>query len=592
MEIEKQVNDKLQEAWAYLDPSPHEAYQTAQATRRLSLTLNSLNGVAAAQIIEGHALWRLSKYEDAITVLDSAQVALDKYPYGQWHFRLHSAYGNIFRDLGAFDKAFKHYYKMGEIAQAMDDEKRKMHVEGNLGALYGDRGDYERAITHFDKILNYSKVHNNRNWEFITYYNKSFIYKSLGDLDKSLEMAEAAQTVMSDETHEQFSVHELLANIYTIKGLYSKALKNLEILSHLNIVNNLDFNRLDTVLAWADYYIAIEQNDEATTLLSEALTLAINIQAEKYILSLHTRLFKVYQRQEMFEKALYHHIEIRNIEKKRFSDASDERIRNLEIVYQMNKLQEDFQRQQQEHATILEMKDALLSAVSHDLKNPLSSIRTTVYLANKTAESNGDTNHAYQRFFDKISTQTDRMTQLITDVLDIARLDLSINLPMEIVDIQQIIHETQVNIQHRLRSKDIHLSYQPSYDEHVHIVAHRSSMLRVFENLLDNAIKYSPKNSIIVIEQNVIAGEKLSIKFIDTGYGIPSNELPKIFNKFFRGSAERGSEEGTGLGLAIVKNIVEQHHGAIRAESVLGKGTTFELQFPISHKPNISEGVK
>jgi signal transduction histidine kinase len=104
-------------------------------------------------------------------------------------------------------------------------------------------------------------------------------------------------------------------------------------------------------------------------------------------------------------------------------------------------------------------------------------------------------------------------------------------------------------------------------------------MLKAFLNVIDNALKYSPDGSAIEIEASCI-GQKARVSVRDYGYGIPKEDLGRIFNKFYRvGRAQ--NVLGTGLGLSISKNIIEAHGGHINAESVLSKGSTFIIEFPL-----------
>jgi signal transduction histidine kinase len=103
----------------------------------------------------------------------------------------------------------------------------------------------------------------------------------------------------------------------------------------------------------------------------------------------------------------------------------------------------------------------------------------------------------------------------------------------------------------------------------------------MFDNIIGNAIKYTTEGGEITIKSMEETGQQI-IQVIDTGLGIPSDEQSQIFNKFFRASNAPRDIQGTGLGLAIVKTIVENHHGRIWVDSILGKGSTFTIVIPIA----------
>ncbi|MDY6973352.1 MAG: ATP-binding protein, partial [Thermodesulfobacteriota bacterium] len=114
------------------------------------------------------------------------------------------------------------------------------------------------------------------------------------------------------------------------------------------------------------------------------------------------------------------------------------------------------------------------------------------------------------------------------------------------------------------------------------VQADPKKMEEVFSNLIGNSIDYSPDGGQVTVKAQVL-GEHMEIKVQDTGVGIPYEELPKIFDKFYRVKHPKTREViGTGLGLAIVRGVVEAHHGTIDVESVVDKGTTFRILLPVA----------
>jgi|GEM_PF-2707766 len=588
MDIDKRIDDQLLEAWTYINSSPHKALKLAKLIKDEATTLNLTNEIAISQIVEAHALWRMSQYEGAMQLLDTARSTILQHPPSMWHFRMYSAYHNIYHNLGIFDEAFRYLYLMGDVANALDDEKRRMQVEGNLGALHANMGEHERAIEHFKIILDYAQRTTKRDWEFITYCNLATSYMKRNQLEQAGDMVYYAQEVMDRSVaEEQYSVHQLFAEIYIKQGAYEPALPHLEQITKL--VPMIDIKRLtiESFVTWGQYYSHQDKHEEAINSLTQALQLAIEIEDLNQQLTIHEQLYTLYQQQQNWEQALQHHIQIRTIENTLFNQASDERIHNLEIVYRIDQLQQTYQRQEQEYETIIEIKDRLLSTLSHDLKNPLSVIRNLVHIATRKAELVNQEN-PYQQYFDRIDHQVERMAELITDILDIAQLDLSIELSHERVYLPDLIDKTQQDLSPQAQSKEMTIDASHNMPKGVKISVNRQWMKRVFDNLLNNAIKYSPPSSRIAIETKA-THDNIIISIVDNGYGIPSDELPKIFDRFFRGRAKDGPEEGTGLGLAIVKTIIEQHNGTIDVDSVLDKGTTFTITLPLdtiksSHK--------
>lgn len=218
--------------------------------------------------------------------------------------------------------------------------------------------------------------------------------------------------------------------------------------------------------------------------------------------------------------------------------------------------------------------------VSHELRTPLTSIQGYVETL-----LNGDIKDSptSQRFLAKILHQSSQVSRLISDLLDLSRLESgAVQLKLE--------QCTLINFQYTLL--DI---FEPALEESnltltCNIPADLPTLLvdkrrleQVLINLIDNAIKYTPKGGCINVSAEANASEVL-VHVRDTGIGIPSDALPRIFERFYRVDKGRSSEmEGTGLGLSISKHILLQHHGRIWAESNLGAGTVFHFALPLQN---------
>ncbi len=146
-------------------------------------------------------------------------------------------------------------------------------------------------------------------------------------------------------------------------------------------------------------------------------------------------------------------------------------------------------------------------------------------------------------------------------------------------DIGQVIEETIALMDSKAKEKGIDLSF--SLKDLKPVQADPKNIEEIFSNLISNAINYSPEGGKVTVTAQG-QGEYMEIRVEDTGVGISPEELPKIFDKFYRVKHPKTRQViGTGLGLAIVKGIVDAHHGTIDVESVVDKGTTFRILFPV-----------
>jgi signal transduction histidine kinase len=223
-------------------------------------------------------------------------------------------------------------------------------------------------------------------------------------------------------------------------------------------------------------------------------------------------------------------------------------------------------------------RDEVLATVSHDLKNPLGTIYTSSTLL-LDVELRPD---AHRRQLEIIRRTAERMDRLIQDLLDVSRIE-SGHLPLEPrpESARSLIIEASDLLQGIARAKDITLHRElPGTDAAVR--ADRNRVLQVFSNLIGNAVKFTAAGGGVTLGA-AVADDHVRFAVSDTGVGITAEDLPRIFDRFWRGSEGGGS----GLGLAIARGIVEAHGGEITAESGPG-GTTFTFTLPLAA---VSDGV-
>jgi len=230
-------------------------------------------------------------------------------------------------------------------------------------------------------------------------------------------------------------------------------------------------------------------------------------------------------------------------------------------------------------SAIDKIKSNFLSMVSHQLKSPLSStILQTSILLDGIA---GGLNEKQKDLLQKIKAKTKGMTDLVNDILDVSYIEEGGYVAqIEPLDLSEILERTIDLMQPQAQDKNI--SLQIAIEDSLPLInGNRSSIEAMFINLVSNAIKYTPSDGQVTIELKQ-QGQNLQIKVSDTGIGIENNDIPRIFDKFFRERSERTKHiSGTGLGLSIVKGVVDAHQGSIQVESKVGEGATFTVLLPI-----------
>lgn len=245
-------------------------------------------------------------------------------------------------------------------------------------------------------------------------------------------------------------------------------------------------------------------------------------------------------------------------------------------------------------AELNEAKGQFISNVSHELRTPLFNIKSFI----ETLHEFGDELNAEERreFLLTANNETDRLTRLVNDVLDLSRLESHHTYPLKSVDICQAIEQTLRTYQLNARDKGIELCHDFAPDL-PNVLGNYDLLLQVFANLVGNALKFTQSGGCVVIRASLLTLEyssrppKVRIEVSDTGIGIDPADQEAIFDRFFRVENRVHTLEGTGLGLAIVRNIMDKHHSKVHLVSEVGVGTTFWIDLEVCDVPKLTPAI-
>lgn len=219
------------------------------------------------------------------------------------------------------------------------------------------------------------------------------------------------------------------------------------------------------------------------------------------------------------------------------------------------------------------LKDELISVVSHDLRTPLTSIMGYLELALDEETATEDT----RDFLEVVRRNTERLYRLVEDLLFVSRAQAGRTvLDLATVDLAGLVRDAVAAAQPAASSADVELSC--AVDPSATLVADAHRLSEVLENLLSNALKFTPPGGSVRVSLGGGA-DALVVRVSDTGVGIAEDDIGHLFDRFFRANGTDGIP-GAGLGLAIVKAIVDAHEGRIDVRSTVGAGTTFEVRLP------------
>lgn len=250
-------------------------------------------------------------------------------------------------------------------------------------------------------------------------------------------------------------------------------------------------------------------------------------------------------------------------------------------------------------AELNEAKSYFISNVSHELRTPLFNIKSFIETLHEYGE---DLNEEQRReFLETANNETDRLTRLVNDVLELTRLESSCRIyHFEALDIAQPIEQTLRTYQLNAKDKGIELiqEIEPDLPQ---VLGHYDLLLQVFANLVGNALKFTPSGGKVAIRAYLLNPEENShnqtqtpqvrIEVSDTGIGIAPEDQEAIFERFFRVENRVHTLEGTGLGLSIVRNIIEKHHTTVNLVSEVGVGTTFWFNLALFQQKKASDEI-
>jgi len=222
-------------------------------------------------------------------------------------------------------------------------------------------------------------------------------------------------------------------------------------------------------------------------------------------------------------------------------------------------------------------KSDFVSTVSHDLRSPLALIQGYTSMLQML----GDLNEQQSSFLNKISEETEKISHLVTNLLDLGRIEAGVGLQLDTKPVDDVVERVIAAAQVQADQKRVNLIPKFEQANLPSIQADQALLQQALFNLVDNAIKFTDPGGEVAIGLR-LKGDRVEYSVEDSGIGISPTDQQNLFEKFFRVSGQQDLDEGgAGLGLAIVKSIAEKHSGVLHVESQLGVGSKFFLELPL-----------
>jgi signal transduction histidine kinase len=520
--------------------------------------------------------------------------------------------GNVQEKMNVLDSALWFYEQALERFERIGDAQGVALTLGSLGSVFDRRGESTQARTFHLKAIPLHEQLGDKRGLAVVHNNIAggFLHQKDGrqnDVRQAIYYAERALLIAEDigAWAEQRDAHKHLSDAYTKLGNESLAfayfrkyvalkdsLQNIQTSQRVaDLQARYDLAEKDRAIAKAEHARNVEQMNTRNvrwTLIIATLVFLI-------ILALLMNGYRIKRRSE---RELFRQNEEILRQQQRLQEQAEEITFTNKQLLATNTLLEE----KNNELSLLNLeKNEFLGIAAHDLKNPLANILLTVQLMEEYRQQAGS--ERFLEWLQSITRGAEYMLNIIRNLLDVNKIEAGkVEMVLEPMD-TSIVELIVDAYSFRAEEKGIHLITEP-YPRDISFLADRNALQQVLENLISNAIKFSPHGKKITVRlknshSSLALGylprdntsqpmtnaqatnDYLRIEIADEGPGISEEDMKKLFGKFARLSARpTGGEHSTGLGLSIVKKMVEAMNGRVWCESELGKGATFIVEIP------------
>jgi signal transduction histidine kinase/DNA-binding NarL/FixJ family response regulator/Flp pilus assembly protein TadD len=497
--------------------------------------------------------------------------------------------GIIYERLDDYANAADALYKSFLAFERLDSYDNAYRAISNLGILQTHMGKYSDAIESFELCIAKAKATNSLLAQATALNNIAEVFIKQGEierarltLEQSLNLQEQLEmpSLFADTLHNQSEVLLKLGEVNAAEEAYCKSLTISEQIDEKQ-------NQIHGYFGLAKVKLQQQNLPEALRNTHRALQLAEAMNQKKWQAECYNLLSTLYQLQGKSDDALDAFRKFYTIERDLINLDAEKHLQNLTVRFQVTQAKQQAEIERLKNVELADalkrleeanaFKTELLGIAAHDLKNPLQVISGFASLIQEVK-----TLDEAQRSASAIERASERMLKLIKELLETAAFDsgrLELNkIPVNLAELlHAVVEHNRPNAEKK--SQTLELTIEENSIAELDV----ERMREVFENLISNAVKYSPVGKRIQVRLVRSSQEVVRIEVKDEGQGLTESDKEKLFGKFQRLSARpTGGESSTGLGLSIVKQLVELHGGKVWAESDgKGKGATFCVELPM-----------
>lgn len=572
---------------------------TTEVRQRLNEGILAVNpyepGKARALLYAGMLHFYRANYEETYQTLLEALSLFHHLDDTEGKARALGVLGATARQMGDFAGALEIYHQQLDLYRQTGDRAGEARAYNGLSSVHSQLNENVKALNYLLAALAIVRDQGDIYAEATLLGNACNEYLQIGQYEKALEAGQESLRLFHQA--DDRSVNEAqsllnLAQVYRHLGQLDDAFECVNRALAISREHTLNSFRLQALNEQGRLYILRQQYDRAETAFRKVLDEARALHAENSVYATHLELVNLYKATGNYEKALYHYEAYQRRRETIFNEESDRRIRTLEIKLRAEaarkeaefyrqrsaELEDQREQEQQYFDRLNRLKDELIRNTSHDLKNPLGGIHTTIYMLEKHGRIDDDKGQSYLH---RIKQLAERMNTLLQDMIDMVKLETGRALDRTILLLNPLIEELTENFSVPARAKGIRLEVRPVYDELV-VLADLRRIRQVLQTLVFNAIRSTPVGGVVTVSADRLENQ-ITVRVRDTGPGILPEDLPEVFTRFARiRRPDLETIDGLGLSLAIAKTIIEQHEGSIHVRSEPNQGCLFWFILPVA----------
>jgi signal transduction histidine kinase/Tfp pilus assembly protein PilF len=546
--------------------------------------------------------------------------------------------GTTYQNQGNLIQAANYYTRALAIAEEKNNPKQLALAYNNLGFVYKMQKHYDQALEHFKKSLNLRLLLNDSLGVAGCYNNIGMIHMSQEEFTEAKHWYAKSLAFLNETRHirELSMLYNNLGVTYENEGNLEEGrryyFKSIDYKTRLNDERGL----ASTYGNMADNYLEDKNPKEAIRYATMSMALASKTSSLEYAITATKILAHAYEDLGDFKNAFYHHVQHKKFQDSLFNESKSRQIAELAAKYESEKKEREnaslkisaslqksklnkqqliiagiagtlgivlltltfFYQQykrskalalalekQKMHAEntntqlheVLMEKNNVLNIMAHDLRSPMNKVLGLTHII----KSEGPLNDQQALCLKMISDVADQGRRIINDLLLVNR-EGAVPLKFSVFNVNHFLQEMVQQYVAEAHRKTIDLRLKLPGDE-ISISSDRNALFRILDNLISNAIKFSPHERSVTVQAEVVE-QRIRLSIADEGPGFTEADRQNLFLKFKRLSAQpTGGESSTGLGLAIVKNLVDLLGGEISLQTKAGAGSTFILSFPVHH---------